>query len=508
MRLPDKIGAQAEGMACRVFTKKNIALLLAAVFLLNIALLFTLGKYDRPTGDDYAYSYLTKPVWDQTHAFSALIASAADMSAWVYKIWQGSYSACFLMALQPGIFGETAYSAVPVFLLLSFVLSVSIFFFVCLNKLFFMDGWSITISALTYALVTVNFLPKAAQAFYWYNGGVYYTFFFSLSLLFVSLIVSSIGKSRGTVIKCVLAALLALFIGGGNLATDLNLAVILVLAVVLELILKRRDPVLFVGAAFFAVGFLFNVCAPGNALRMESEGTGRGFIESILYSVLYTVQLYGEWFSVPVLLSGLLLVPVFLPYLKRASERFSFRYPAAVLIFLVLMNAVGYAPLLYSGSNLHIPRLHNIQFYESVLLYDIGLFYLTGWVLRVRRDTPERAARRIQTAAVSVLLLMTAVFLLPSPPFDDGNQAEITAVSAYHSLINRDAYRYARARNARQKALEDPNTDDVMLHPIFDSPELFHFRELHEDPQFMGNRMVAHYFGKNSVVISPNTDAN
>lgn len=491
--------------AAFLFSKKGAALLLAALLLLNLALLFVLAKYDRPASDDYAYSYLTKPAWRETGSVSAVLSAAVKMSAWVYQIWQGSYSACFLMALQPGVFGELRYAITPVLLLLSFILCVGVFFCVCLKKLLGMDNWSVAVIALSYALISINFLPSAAQAFFWYNGSIYYAFFYSLSLLLVSLIVSSLGQARGQVLRCVLSALLALFLGGGNLATCLNLAVVLTLASALSLFFKRRDPVLLVSAVFFLIGFALNVLAPGNALRMESEGTGRGLIESVLLSILYNLELYGKWFTGPVVLSGLLLVPVFLPYAKKLSESFSFRYPLLVLLGLMLMNAAGYAPLLYSGSNLRIPRLYDIQFFESVLLYYIALFYITGWAVSARSPAPQKASARTQAMRLAVSLLLFALFvsLLPAPPFDERTQEEPTMLSAYHSLVSRDTYRYARARDARQAQLEDPALTDVTVPPIPTHPELFHFRDLRADAS--KNALTAAYFGKNSVV--PSADA-
>lgn len=502
------MGERVTHAVSRLFTKRRIAFALLLLLAFSLLPMLILAKYDRPTGDDYAYSYLTKPVWDETHSLAKVIGAAAQMSAQVYRIWQGSYSACFMMALQPGIFGEQVYAVAPICFILFFVLSGGIFFYTVLHRFFGVDGCSTGIAAVFFCLVCVHFLPSGAQAFYWYNGSVYYTFNFCLSLLLLSLIFGSFRKQRGRLWRCAAAAFLSLFIAGGNLATGLTMLVILVVGALADLLLRRRDPVLLVSAAAFLIGFFINTTAPGNAIRMESEGTGSGFLPSILSSILYTLELYQQWFTVPVLLSGLLMPLALLPALKKAAERFSFRFPLLVILGLILLNAVGLAPLVYSGSNLRIPRLYNVQFYESILLFYIGVSYLAGWAIRQHRKGGADGRARIRQTFVGIAVFASVIFLLPQTPFEAGTQKEISCLSAYHSLISRDAYRYARSRNRRQAILEDDSIRDAVLSPIPDYPELFHFRDLDGSPNAVSDPILENYFHKDSVLMDSASSAN
>ena len=71
--------------------------------------MLAIAKYDVPINDDYSYGQNTARVWNSTHDLAQVLKTALQMVRFVYENWQGSYSAVFLMSLQPGIFGIHAY---------------------------------------------------------------------------------------------------------------------------------------------------------------------------------------------------------------------------------------------------------------------------------------------------------------------------------------------------------------------------------------------------------------
>ena len=56
-----------------------------------------------------------------------------------YNIWQGNFSAIFLMRLQPGIFGEQYYFIAPLILLSAYMGFSIFFFYTALKKIFKAD---------------------------------------------------------------------------------------------------------------------------------------------------------------------------------------------------------------------------------------------------------------------------------------------------------------------------------------------------------------------------------
>ena len=80
-----------------------------AILLLSLIPLIWLGRYNYPTGDDYYYGAETHLVWQQTGSIIQTLDAACAGVADSYQIWQGTYSALFLMYLAPNVFSNTAY---------------------------------------------------------------------------------------------------------------------------------------------------------------------------------------------------------------------------------------------------------------------------------------------------------------------------------------------------------------------------------------------------------------
>lgn len=89
-----------------------------AILLLSLIPLIWLGRYNYPTGDDYYYGAETHLVWQQTGSIIQTLDAACAGVADSYQIWQGTYSALFLMYLAPNVFSNTAYHLVTFVILL------------------------------------------------------------------------------------------------------------------------------------------------------------------------------------------------------------------------------------------------------------------------------------------------------------------------------------------------------------------------------------------------------
>ena len=135
-----------------------------------------------------------------------------------------------------------------------------------------------------------------------------------------------------------------------------------------------------------------------------------------------------------------------------------------------------------------------------MLLYYVSLFYCCGWVCRVVREDAALAFPRIARFAVPVLLAAALVTPLPKYPAYDRQEAPACVV-AYKSLKLRDAYEFARDRDARLPVLENPPILDAVVGRVTACPTLFHNRDISSDPKSDRNRAPAAYYGKNSVIL-------
>ena len=89
-----------------------VALLMLVLLIISLIPLLHLGLYNHPTGDDYYYGVEAMHTWQNTHNPFLVIIEAAKGVPEQYRIWQGTYSALFLMYLPPNIWGPNAYHLV------------------------------------------------------------------------------------------------------------------------------------------------------------------------------------------------------------------------------------------------------------------------------------------------------------------------------------------------------------------------------------------------------------
>ena len=83
-----------------------LAGLILCVFVLCLVPLLYLARYDVPSADDYIYGTAAHLTLVHGGSLNDAIAAALEHTAVIYHTWQGSYSAVFLMCLQPAVFSE------------------------------------------------------------------------------------------------------------------------------------------------------------------------------------------------------------------------------------------------------------------------------------------------------------------------------------------------------------------------------------------------------------------
>lgn len=122
------------------------------------------------------------------------------------------------------------------------------------------------IAAFLTLMLQIELVPDAAQSFYWYNGSVYYTFMYALSLalygLLIRLVLARTSARRGALTA--VCTVLAVVQGGGNFVSGLVSA--LVLAGLLAGLALKKHPALrwmLLPAAAFAASFAACLLAPG-----------------------------------------------------------------------------------------------------------------------------------------------------------------------------------------------------------------------------------------------------
>ena len=370
-------------------TKKNIFYIILICFILSVIPLYVIGMYAHPSVDDYYYGTETVQVWNETHSFASVVKCSFDEMINTYNIWQGNFSAIFLMRLQPGIFGEQYYFIAPLILLSAYIGFSIFFFYTALKKIFKADSYLAATVGICLTFVSMQLCATPSDSFYWFNGAIYYTFFYSLMLfLFALLIRMRTAKAAGTIIITAISSVSAFLIGGSNYAAALFMCIILALsagAAVYFVILRKNKVIrpyhmaayIIVAAAAMA-GLFISMAAPGNALRQQSVGGSTGIVRTFVYTFAFGGYSIAKVLNAPCLIFFICMIPVFYRIARRSG--FTYRYPLLVAVFTFGLYCSMGTPVFYA-QGLRMPyRMMNIIFFAAYVLITFNLIYFLGWI--------------------------------------------------------------------------------------------------------------------------------
>lgn len=161
----------------RRLPSRVLAGLVFLAFVLCLAPLLYLSRYDVPCADDYIFGTSAHLALAHGGGLGDAITAALEHTAFIYQTWQGSYAAVFLMCLQPAVFSENLY------FLTTWLMAAALFgglfaFCLCLmSKVFGLPRHVGTSLAATIGILYLLLMPYPSETLYWYNGSVYILFF-------------------------------------------------------------------------------------------------------------------------------------------------------------------------------------------------------------------------------------------------------------------------------------------------------------------------------------------
>lgn len=450
--------------------------------------LLVLGFYAAPSSDDYSFSVQTRAAFVESGSLPRTLAAAADKTREIYRDWQGSFSAVFLMALQPAIFGARWYALTPALMLASLLSGL----FVCCDALF-SRLWGLPRSlsacvAAVLALLCIQLMPSPVDGLYWYNGAVYYTFFHGLALAAVGLglRLSQSGRRR----DCLLLCLLALLLGGSNYVTCLCCALLAVGGTALLLLLRRRTwRMLLLPTLCLLAAFAVNAASPGTDIRMDGVAHTPQVLPSILASFCLGAEYSLRWLSLP--LVGALVFLGALLWPAVAASRFAFRWPLLPLLGSYCLFSAMFCPFYFVFGSAGPNRMLNILYDSYVLLLVCNLCYLLGWLARKRRAAAPRGVRLTPLLACGALCLLCCLLYTRVGGF--------TSLMALGELRSGEPACYRAACEQRAALLEQADADTDLTVPPLPYSYLLYFTDVSDDAEAWDNRCLAAYYGRKSV---------
>ena len=89
----------------------NVVMAVLAVLFLALVIcpLLLIGRYDFTSCGDFSYGSETYKAFLEMKSFFFVLKSALEKVKEIYGSWQGTYSAIFLMTLNPAVWGDEVY---------------------------------------------------------------------------------------------------------------------------------------------------------------------------------------------------------------------------------------------------------------------------------------------------------------------------------------------------------------------------------------------------------------
>lgn len=479
-------------------SQKQIAFCSIALLTTLLIPMIVIGFYNHPSYDDFGYAALTvKAYRDHT----SILAAAMRQIKNSYYEWQGTYSAIFIFSLHPAIFGEGFYSLTTPILLVSLIGSSVVFMkLICCDILNISKYNTITLTCVI--LVLCMQIPESAvEAFYWYNGSMFYTFFFALMLLFFSCLIKQlfIKRDKKSIPALTAAPLLSIIIAGGNYTTALLTAVILFFFCVYTVWQRKKYPLsvrlwVYLLIVLFAIGFFISASAPGNSVR-QAYFEKQTPIHAIIQAFGFSIDFIRKWCDSLVIPAAMLFITPIL-YAAAKKSKFSFKYPLLAPIISVILIAVQFTPPSYAQNSSSGGRLKNIVFYSFIYLFAFCIYYICGWLSHrifsseCTNDSDKNAEFEKNNLFYYGSIAIIAIALLCYTP----NFKQVTSVSAVISLKNGEAQAYDEEVKEHLKILEDPEQKIVEFEPLKNRPYVLFWSDIEPD-------VVKKYYEKDSVTL-------
>ena len=487
-------------------TPKRLSIFLTIVYVASLIPLLWIGYYNYPSADDYSIGSNCRQAWVATHSVFATVWAGIVRAAEDWLDWMGYFTSNFLMAIPPSTFGERAYVLTCWIMIGMLSLSTIYLLRTIFVKVFKADKHISNCVIMLMLFITVQRMVGRVEAFYWYSGAANYILVHSFCMFFYGLLISAVydrGKKR--IFDLTVVSVLGFLVGGGNQMTALNGAIVLLVVIGFLSAQKkwREYKGHIVPLAFFYLGFILNVAAPGNWVRAEGA-SGMNPVKAVFVSFYYCLDYcLGEWSGWPVMLLVIILIPLFWKMVGRSE--FQFRYPLIVVLFGYCVVSAMMTPPLFAVGSMEAARLQALTYTMYILVLTLCVGYVTGWIRRKAEAASERKEQTAKDTLFSVneiwcilgcllfFAFASVITVVPEPHY-------FSFSSAMTDLANGSAKAYGDALKERIEIYRSGDKDAV-VEPLTAQPQLLYFSDIKEDPEDWENRGLCRFYGIDSVRV-------
>ncbi len=481
-----------------------------AVLVATLAPLVLISAYNHSYADDWHYGVWAHLTLRETGNVFAALVTALEQVGKAWFDWQGSYSAIFLMAIEPSVFGEQCYVIAAPLILASLIAGTLFFTHVLMVELLgCRRGHWLGLSCLMVA-VQLLLQPSPVEGVFWYNSAVYYTTYHAAALAMFGCVAkiadpARVTRPRGAIVA---ASLLAVFVAGGNFVTALVAAeVMLVVMVVLIARARRCSTDMLWPFGLLVIGLAVSLAAPGNSVRQQTQfpDDSAGVVGTIWHSSLSAFQYIQQWSCGMVVLLALFAAVIAVHACGRAVER-GWRFPAplAVLAGSVALFATSFTPTFWAEGSVGPGRVQNCRFDLFVVLVVLNVFWLVGWVAARRRQIDRQPAAQVLTLrhVAWACSLITLVFccVVGSMAADEDLGEDLSSVSAARSLASGAAAAYDAQVWDRLETIENSSEQSLRVPYYTNVPHVLLMGDIRDNMDNYINYRLCQWYGKESIV--------
>lgn len=457
--------------------------------------LLIISLYNHPSADDFAYAVETHMVWKSTRNIFLVIKEAVMTSIGYWNRWQGLYTSAFLLALEPGIFGEQYYRITGFLTVGTIAIGNLVFSLYLLHKRLGAPKLTATAFGMIGTFLMLHWMPSTVEGLYWYNGAMNYTFFYGVLLMLacVTLDLCKEQSKRAVALKSIFGIILAFSLSGGNHVTAF--AGLLIVAGILGfcLILKKKSYALRVGIVFLfeTAGFLLNILSPGTKVRSNAFEESKGVFWTVWNAVRYLLDRIDSWLSLALIVCIVIMIPFIFQCVRkiRTEKKFEFCYPLLVFIVSVGFLTAMCCPSYYAMGAIGAGRLVNIVYFAFILLVFLNAFYICGWL---DRKFTFGDFKWNYNWILTVLVLCFGMIT--------GCYENSAGYIAWESVNRGEALAYSLEADARYNVYINSEGQDVEVPAFTSYPQLLYYEDITEDALDWRNLQVEEYYRLNSVV--------
>ena len=509
--------------------KKLRALWPAALWALLLLPFFLGAQAAHPATDDFTFAAYTHPTWVQTGGLPHVLKDALSYALRTWRDWQGTVTGVLLMALNPAVFSLRGYGWHAVLLLAA---HLGAWYAFCAHML----GRRLGLPArlwrgmyLALSACSLLFLPDIVEGIYWFNGAWFYTGAQAAALLALVACdrLSESGLRGARLILGALGCGVLLF----ALGMDNYITAMMTCASLAAMALARawaahgtplagtaglltsegaRDVHAFGGreargrerrAALrtalcllpIGAGLLLSVIAPGNSVRMATDGAHQSGLPWLLSSVVWTLRDAAGYvvrflIRTPLLALLLFTAPAMARAAHAAAPERARRCPPvwATLLFAYLILCAMIIPHMYSSGYAGSGRVVNMYHLYMLLAAPIAMYLVLLRLSGLRRMI-ARGARVCYVLGAAALVLCLSLGQL-------GNYVKLV-----RDQMDGTQRTYI-AQFRREYALcEAAGGEDDVLLPAWTVQTVTGKPTAYADPTVWTNESMAHYFGVRSV---------